>query len=764
MLKRLYRISLCSLLLVCAFALLFKQAHAQVIESAEYFFDTDPGIGNATPLAIPSGDQVTHSASISIASLSPGFHLLGIRVMESGGLWSQFELRGFYITSSVNDVSNILAAEYFFNEDPGVGNGNNIAVTPGESIVINIDISTTGLLPGFNFLVVRTLDADNRWGIFESRGFYITTATDDAADITAAEYFFDADPGVGNGTAIPVTEGATVNATISLPSTGLDPGFHFLAVRTKGTDERWGIFESRGFYVTGAAADVADIIDAEYFFDSDPGIGNGISLSIPSGAVSNFTIDIPSEDLDPGFHFLAVRIKRADGSWGIFESRGFYISAAAQDAAEIVAAEFFFDGDDPGEGLATSLTINDPGNIVVQDFSIETTSLSPGDYILSMRVKDSNNLWSLVETDTFIILDCTAPDEPIVNDESRCDEGTLTLTASGASGTQEYRWFEDATTTVILFTGEVFETPELSESRFYYVSIFDTDTSCESERAEVSAAINALDQPVINPSGEISICQGSTVILSAPVGFTVYQWSTGEITRQILVNTAGNYTVQTGDGNCLSEPADSVIVVLIQDPPCSPPTPNAPPVISKEVVATQIEGRIEIDLTAFVSDPDNNIDFSSLRVINNETSRGIPAFIDPAFILIIDYSGNPFTGTDRVTLEVCDLAGACVQEVLDIEVVGEVIVFNAVTPNGDGINDFMLIKYLEVIPGAEQNKVFILNRWGDVVTEITNYNNVERIFTGQSNSGSELPAGTYFYKIEFSGNIKPITGFLNLIR
>lgn len=741
-----------------------KQAHAQVIEFAEYFFNTDPGVGNATFFSIPFGDQVNHTENISIASLSPGFHFLGIRVMESGGLWSHFELRGFYITSEVNDAANIVAAEYFFNEDPGLGNATAIAVSAGASIVVNIDIATTGLSPGFNFLVVRTRDADNRWGIFESRGFYITAATDDAADITAAEYFFDADPGAGNGTAIPLTPGATVNLIIDLPSTGLEPGFHFLAVRTKGADERWGIFECRGFYVTEASLDPTDIVAAEYFFDADPGLGNGTSLSIPSGPNSNFTVEIPSENLNPGFHFLAIRTQNADGTWGLFEIRGFYVSPDTGAGADIVAAEYFFDGDDPGEGAGFALAIDTPGAVIDQTFTVASTGLDPGEYLLNIRVKDNNNFWSLVETETFIVLDCSPPDEPVTSAESRCDTGTLTLTASGATGNQVYNWYADETTSDILFTGDVFETPEITESTSFYVSIFDTDTFCESERVAVNAEITIIEKPIINPSGELSICQGSAILLSAPAGFSVYQWSNGETTRQILVNTAGEFTVQTGDGTCLSVASDTVFVSVLQGPPCVPPTPNQPPVIGKEVVATQIEGRVEIDLTALVSDPDNNIDFASLRVINGETSRGISAFINASFILIIDYSGNPFTGIDRVTIEVCDLLGACAQEVIDIEIIGEVVVFNAVTPNGDGINDFMLIKYIDVIQGADQNKVFIFNRWGDVVAEISNYNNNDRIFNGLSNSGAELPGGTYFYKIEFSGNIKPISGYLTLIR
>jgi gliding motility-associated-like protein len=118
--------------------------------------------------------------------------------------------------------------------------------------------------------------------------------------------------------------------------------------------------------------------------------------------------------------------------------------------------------------------------------------------------------------------------------------------------------------------------------------------------------------------------------------------------------------------------------------------------------------------------------------------------------LQIDYSGNPFTGVDRITLEVCDLVGACAQKVIDIEVVGDVVVFNGITPDGDGINDFMVIQYVDVVEGASKNKVTIYNRWGDAVFDMDDYDNLSRVFVGQTNSGKDLPSGTYFYKVDFA--------------
>lgn len=902
-------------LLLTAYFLIPSSLTAQTILKAEYFFDIDPGNGNGIPITFtPTGGAVVFTTSIPTTSLSAGFHHLAIRVKETGGLWSQFEHRGFYLTTSTANAANITAAEYFFDTDPGQGAGTSIPVTAGANTNFVVSIPTSSLTSGFHFLAIRTKGLDGRWGLFEGRGFYITASTSNVPNLTAAEYFFDTDPGQGNGIAVPITPGATANFIANIPTASLTPGFHFVAVRTKGPDGKWGIFESRGFYITSSTTESPNIAKAEYFFDTDPGQGNGIPISITPGAISNFTVSLPSTGLTPGFHFLAIRTQGADGRWGVFESRGFYFSPIATTASDIVAAEYYIDGDDPGEGNGSPLTVLTPGPTVNQNFDITINGVPSGARTLNIRAKDSKGVWSQIATQPFNVLACTPPSVPTATGDSRCNSGTVILTAtSGATGSQVYRWYADASSTTVLFTGAAFTTPSLTSTTDFFVSVFDPGTLCESNRVAVTAGIISTTPPILNITGSVTICEGNSIMLSAPVGFATYAWSNGEATREISVTTAGDYTVIVGnatcqsmpsapativvstkpakpivtaggttnlcDGatvtltaptgfsyawssgettqaivvsatgnysvivsnasNCASSASDAIQVVATTTPskpvieifgsttlcgtnsvgllapsgfsiyqwssgqttqgitvsasgtysvivgnsatclssasvgvaviatgqPCTTTGgTNAPPVIDTKPFAAVIEGKLVIDLTTRVSDPDNNINFSSLRVINNATSRGVAASISSSFELIVDYANTPFTGVDRITLEVCDLAGACAQQVIDIEVVGEVEVFNGITPDGDGLNDFLLIKYLDVVEGASKNKVTILNRWGDVVFEIDDYDNLSRVFTGQTNSGNDLPSGTYFYKIDFALSKSSINGFITLKR
>jgi gliding motility-associated-like protein/uncharacterized repeat protein (TIGR01451 family) len=98
-------------------------------------------------------------------------------------------------------------------------------------------------------------------------------------------------------------------------------------------------------------------------------------------------------------------------------------------------------------------------------------------------------------------------------------------------------------------------------------------------------------------------------------------------------------------------------------------------------------------------------------------------------------------------------------------------VFNLVTSNQDGLNDYFKIAGIENFP---DNNVKIYNRWGVLVYEVDNYGNnsqSENVFKGFSagritiNKGVRLPYGTYYYLIAFKGEnpgSKKYSGYLYL--
>jgi gliding motility-associated-like protein len=190
---------------------------------------------------------------------------------------------------------------------------------------------------------------------------------------------------------------------------------------------------------------------------------------------------------------------------------------------------------------------------------------------------------------------------------------------------------------------------------------------------------------------------------------------------------------------------------------------NGPPAIATTTITTQIGGTATVDVSALLSDPDNNLDVSTLKITLQPISGAI-ATLDQNQVITIDYTGISFSGADRFRIEVCDNAGSCTEEELQVDVIGDVVVFNAISPNGDGLNDIFRIQFIEIIPETQRNEVSIYNRWGDSVFETRDYNNGDRVFTGLNKNGKELPSGVYFYKIQFTSGRKMKTGYLSLKR
>ncbi|MEM9076415.1 MAG: gliding motility-associated C-terminal domain-containing protein [Bacteroidota bacterium] len=84
--------------------------------------------------------------------------------------------------------------------------------------------------------------------------------------------------------------------------------------------------------------------------------------------------------------------------------------------------------------------------------------------------------------------------------------------------------------------------------------------------------------------------------------------------------------------------------------------------------------------------------------------------------------------------------------------VGDFEIYNGLTPNGDGLNDYFSIKGIENYP---KNSLKIYNRWGVLVYEAEEYGIGNNLFGGTSfgratiASGKELPSGTYYYILTF---------------
>ena len=167
--------------------------HAQQITRMEYFLDTDPGFGNAIPLAfIASDDEVTVNTVLPLSDVSTGFHTLYVRAQNDAGAWSITSQRVFYNQKFQDERQAIAEIEYFIDSDPGFGNGTSVPLTADTTdLALNISLEGLDTLAlGFHILYVRAKDNKDDWSITAQRVFYLKEGDGMLADITRLEYYY----------------------------------------------------------------------------------------------------------------------------------------------------------------------------------------------------------------------------------------------------------------------------------------------------------------------------------------------------------------------------------------------------------------------------------------------------------------------------------------------------------------------------------------------------------------------------------------------
>ncbi len=396
------------------FGMIFPARSQTNITGAEYFFDTDPGFGNGSPVSLPQAQDIqNHVFNANIASLSNGMHTLYMRSRSTGAAWS---ISNAMVIAKVQlpftntyPAGNISKAEYFYDTDPGLGNGTDIPLTASNNIsgfVFNANVST--IHPGIHTLHVRTRDINSKWSATQAYVFAKTIMPygnpHPAGNIVKAEYFYDADPGFGNGTDIPLSTAADISALIfNADVSALPNGIHAMCIRVKDANGKWSTVNTFNFAKVQAPFPnpntLSNIMKMEYFFNTDPGVGNGTVIPVTAAAdISSMIVNIPVASLSNAMHTLYIRTMDANGQWSITNHLQFSKiqgpSTGSHMSTKIVKAECFFDMD-PGFGNGADIPLTPARDITGMVFQANTSLLSSGVHNLYVRTQDSLGQWSM---------------------------------------------------------------------------------------------------------------------------------------------------------------------------------------------------------------------------------------------------------------------------------------------------------------------------------------------------------------------------------
>ncbi len=172
------------------------------------------------------------------------------------------------------------------------------------------------------------------------------------------------------------------------------------------------------------------------------------------------------------------------------------------------------------------------------------------------------------------------------------------------------------------------------------------------------------------------------------------------------------------------------------------------PIARDDYAITDITHSIIVDVQANDSDP---IGLGLTISITTGPKKGTAILNEDG---TITYTNSPnYTGkdiNDTLTYTICDKGSPskCASARLIITINPErqdFEIYNLVTPNGDGQNDYW---YIQGIDQYVDNEINIFNRWGDKVSEFKSYNNETNRWNGTNKNGEFLPDGIYFYVIK----------------
>ena len=156
-------------IILCVFA--FAQSNAQnKIKSYEYWFDNDfmsKVTTNITPVV-----SYNLNGNIPTTGLPGGLHVFNVRFQDDSAKYSQVSSSFFFKQYQGGGAvqNDIVAYEYWFDNDYASKVSSNITATP--SFNLNSNISTATVVAGLHVMNIRFRDSGGKWSQVVSSFFY----------------------------------------------------------------------------------------------------------------------------------------------------------------------------------------------------------------------------------------------------------------------------------------------------------------------------------------------------------------------------------------------------------------------------------------------------------------------------------------------------------------------------------------------------------------------------------------------------------------
>lgn len=304
-----------------------------------------------------------------------------------------------------------------------------------------------------------------------------------------------------------------------------------------------------------------------------------------------------------------------------------------------------------------------------QDGSSEATfnATATGDYYV-LAIMSGCPVTDIIHIDLY---------EPsIVNlgtDRTACDGSSVILEPQITGDSPSYTWSD----------GSQQPTLVVNESGQYWLEVQTANGLCV-----VRDTVNVIyGNPIVDLGQDATICEGDSYTIDLTNPNWTYQWSDGASSAVRNITEAGQYTVTVNDGGCLAN--DSFILSVIPPPP-------------------------SFDLGEF-----------DTLCLGETVTLTVPLTEGATYRWQDGSTGNTFTVNQGglYTLEVysqCDtLSDSVAINYRDLpDLINPVVLPNAFSPNGDGVNDVFRPAIGTVV---SDYSFYVYNRWGAKVFESTDF-------------------------------------------
>lgn len=517
----------------------------------------------------------------------------------------------------------------------------------------------------------------------------------------------------------------------TVDATGLTQGAYTLTVTDGNGCTAVSTPQSVGF-INGPAADASNVVVNDEGCNGALGSITGITAS-GSGTLTYSWDNSPATTLDinnlnAGNYTLTV----TDNASGCTDQAGPFTvgvtGGPTVDASNVVVQD---ENCGSGDGSITGITASGAPTLIYAwsnggGNALNAQNLSAGNYTLT--VTDGNGC--AVQSGPYTIGNTPGPsidDSGIVFTEELCN-GTLGsisgITASGSN--LVYSWTNGG--------GNNLNASNLAAGQ-YSLTVTDNVSGCFDQGGPYT--VGYIGNPTLNTnnvSTTSELCNGTLGSISglsaSGSGNLTYAWDNSTSTVLSPTGlTAGSYSVAvTDDATGCTATGGPFVINYVGGPQAGLNYSPQNPVMNQEVVFTDASIGNVIAWSWQVD----------TMTSNNEN---------------VNYT---FTteGVYNVTLTVIDQNGCTDAITVAINVLSDLSIPNVITPNKDGVND-----YFELSGLLPNTQLLIVNRWGNLIYETSDYDNK---WDGRDYSGNPVSEGVYTYVVTLPDG-KQKHGFVHVV-